>query len=57
MIYALEVHNLVKTYGSIRAVDGLSFAVSPRHDFWIAGAKWRRKVHHSENLDHAYQAH
>jgi ABC-type multidrug transport system ATPase subunit len=37
MIYALEVHNLVKTYGSIRAVDGLSFAVPPGTIFGLLG--------------------
>jgi len=37
MIYALEVHNLVKTYGSIRAIDSLSFAVSPGTIFGLLG--------------------
>ena len=37
MTYALEVHNLVKTYGSIRAVDGLDFAVSPGTIFGLLG--------------------
>jgi ABC-2 type transport system ATP-binding protein len=37
MTYALEVNNLVKTYGSIRAVDGLSFAVPPGTIFGLLG--------------------
>ena len=37
MTYALELHNLVKTFGSIRAVDGLSFAVAPGTIFGLLG--------------------
>jgi ABC-type multidrug transport system ATPase subunit len=37
MTYALEVHNLVKTFGPIRAVDGLSFAVAPGTIFGLLG--------------------
>ena len=37
MTYALEVHNIVKTYGPIRAVDGLSFAVSRGTIFGLLG--------------------
>jgi ABC-2 type transport system ATP-binding protein len=37
MTYALEVNNLVKTYGSIRAIDGLSFAVPPGTIFGLLG--------------------
>ena len=37
MTYALEVHNLVKTFGPIRAVDNLSFAVAPGCIFGLLG--------------------
>jgi ABC-type multidrug transport system ATPase subunit len=37
MTYALEVHNVVKTFGSVRAVDGLSFAVAPGTIFGLLG--------------------
>jgi ABC-2 type transport system ATP-binding protein len=37
MTYALEVNNLVKTYGSTRAIDGLSFAVPPGTIFGLLG--------------------
>ena len=37
MTYALEVHNLVKTFGSVRAVDGLSFAVARGTIFGLLG--------------------
>ncbi|HYE24605.1 MAG TPA: ABC transporter ATP-binding protein [Clostridia bacterium] len=37
MTYALEVHNLVKHFGSVRAVDGLSFAVAPGTIFGLLG--------------------
>lgn len=37
MTYALELHNLVKTFGPIRAVDGLSFAVAPGTIFGLLG--------------------
>jgi ABC-2 type transport system ATP-binding protein len=37
MTYALEVHNLVKTYSSVRAVDGLSFRVAPGTIFGLLG--------------------
>ena len=37
MTYALEVHNLVKTFGSVRAVDGLSFAVERGTIFGLLG--------------------
>ena len=35
--YALEVQDLVKTYGSVRAVDGLSFTVAPGTIFGLLG--------------------
>jgi ABC-2 type transport system ATP-binding protein len=37
MTYALEVHNLVKAFGPVRAVDGLSFAVAPGTIFGLLG--------------------
>jgi ABC-2 type transport system ATP-binding protein len=37
MTYALEVHNIVKTFGPVRAVDGLSFAVVPGTIFGLLG--------------------
>ena len=37
MTYALEVHNIVKTFGPVRAVDGLSFAVAPGTIFGLLG--------------------
>ena len=37
MTYALEVHNLVKTFGPVRAVDGLSFAVARGTIFGLLG--------------------
>jgi ABC-type multidrug transport system ATPase subunit len=37
MTYALEVHNIVKTYGPVRAVDGLSFAVARGTIFGLLG--------------------
>jgi ABC-type multidrug transport system ATPase subunit len=37
MTYALELHDLVKTFGPIRAVDGLSFAVAPGTIFGLLG--------------------
>ena len=37
MTYALEVHNLVKTFGPVRAVDGLSFAVERGTIFALLG--------------------
>ncbi len=35
--YALEVHDLVKTYGALRAVDGVSFAVERGTVFGLLG--------------------
>ena len=37
MTYALEVHNIVKTFGPVRAVDGLSFAVATGTIFGLLG--------------------
>src|SRR5215472_8736901 len=37
MTYALEVHNIVKAFGPVRAVDGLSFAVAPGTIFGLLG--------------------
>jgi ABC-type multidrug transport system ATPase subunit len=37
MTYALEVHNIVKTFGPVRAVDGLSFAILPGTIFGLLG--------------------
>jgi ABC-type multidrug transport system ATPase subunit len=37
MTYALEVHDIVKTFGSVRALDGLSFAVAPGTIFGLLG--------------------
>jgi ABC-2 type transport system ATP-binding protein len=37
MTYALEVHNIVKTFGPVRALDGLSFAVPPGTIFGLLG--------------------
>ena len=37
MTDALEVHNIVKTFGPVRAVDGLSFAVAPGTIFGLLG--------------------
>jgi len=37
MTYALEVHNLVKTFGSVRALDGLSFVVTRGTIFGLLG--------------------
>src|SRR5262249_33394896 len=37
MTYALEVHDIVKTYGPVRAVDGLSFTVAPGTIFGLLG--------------------
>jgi len=37
MTYALEVHNLVKTFGPVRALDGLSFAVARGTIFGLLG--------------------
>jgi ABC-type multidrug transport system ATPase subunit len=37
MTYALEVHDIVKTFGPVRAVDGLSFAVAPGTIFGLLG--------------------
>ena len=37
MTYALEVHNIVKTFGRVRAVDGLSFTVAPGTIFGLLG--------------------
>jgi ABC-2 type transport system ATP-binding protein len=37
MTYALEVHNIVKTFGPVRAVDGLSLAVRPGTIFGLLG--------------------
>ena len=37
MSYALELRNLVKTFGSIRAVDDLSFSVAPGTIFGLLG--------------------
>lgn len=37
MTYALEVHNVVKTFGRVRALDGLSFAVVPGAIFGLLG--------------------
>jgi ABC-type multidrug transport system ATPase subunit len=37
MTYALEVQDLVKTFGPVRAVDGLSFAVAPGTIFGLLG--------------------
>jgi len=37
MTYALEIHNIVKTYGSVRAVDDLSFKVAPGTIFGLLG--------------------
>jgi ABC-2 type transport system ATP-binding protein len=37
MAYALEVHDIGKTFGPVRALDGLSFAVSPGTIFGLLG--------------------
>ena len=37
MTYALEVRNLVKTFGGIRALDGLSFTIRPGTIFGLLG--------------------
>lgn len=37
MTYALEVHDLVKTFGSVHAVDELSFSVAPGTIFGLLG--------------------
>ena len=37
MTYALEVHDIVKIFGSVRALDGLSFAVAPGTIFGLLG--------------------
>jgi ABC-2 type transport system ATP-binding protein len=37
MTYAIEIHNIVKTYGSVRAVDDLSFKVAPGTIFGLLG--------------------
>ena len=37
MSYALEVHNIVKTFGPVRAVDGLTFAVARGTIFGLLG--------------------
>src|SRR5262249_12588462 len=37
MAYDLELRNLVKKFGTIRAVDGLSFAVTPGTIFGLLG--------------------
>src|SRR5512142_914291 len=37
MTYALEVHNLVKTFGKVRALDDLSFTVAPGTIFGLLG--------------------
>jgi ABC-2 type transport system ATP-binding protein len=37
MTYALEVHNLLKTFGPVRALDGLSFAVPRGTIFGLLG--------------------
>src|SRR5215469_14896276 len=37
MTYALEIHNIVKTYGSVRAVNDLSFKVAPGNIFGLLG--------------------
>ena len=37
MTYALEVQDIVKTFGSVRALDGLSFAVAPGTIFGLLG--------------------
>ena len=37
MTYALEVHDIVKTFGSVRALDGLTFAVAPGTIFGLLG--------------------
>ena len=37
MTYALEIHNIVKTYGSVRAVNDLSFKVAPGTIFGLLG--------------------
>ena len=34
---AIEVQDLVKTYGSLRAVDGISFTVPPGQVFGLLG--------------------
>jgi ABC-2 type transport system ATP-binding protein len=37
MTHTLEVHNIVKTFGTVRAVDGLSFSVMPGTIFGLLG--------------------
>jgi ABC-type multidrug transport system ATPase subunit len=37
MTYSLEVHNLVKSFGTIRALDGISFSVEPGTIFGLLG--------------------
>src|SRR5215469_8633406 len=37
MTYALEIHNIVKTYGSVRAVNDLSFKIAPGTIFGLLG--------------------
>jgi ABC-2 type transport system ATP-binding protein len=37
MTYALEVHNVVKTFGPVRAIDGLTFTVARGTIFGLPG--------------------
>jgi hypothetical protein len=41
----IEVEHLRKTYGSLVAVDDVSFAVSEGEIFGLLGPQWRREDH------------
>ena len=45
LVSAIEVDNLHKSYGDLKAVDGLSFAVEEGEVFRLAGSEWGRQDH------------
>ena len=51
------VESLVKTFGSFRAVDGVSLDVKPRRDPRLPGAERRRQDHHDPHDRGPAQAH
>ena len=49
----IEIKNLTKHFGKVKAVDGISFAVE-RARFSDFGAQWRRKNHYHPMYDGFY---
>ena len=54
--YAIEVQNLTKTYGRLRALDHVSFKVPKGPDIWLGRKKRRRQDNIDESLNESDQS-